>query len=223
MSTSLVLGYCRKILDADTMDVYPMELFGEINRIYLSIILFAWDREHCHKDLCIITEDNVSEILVLKSERDCICLTNVVLDENKMTSAYCELELNSWNDTGRIGTYIGFVTPPISKSVQRYDKWLGKGDQEGQFAVFINSIWSGFYCWGKGILSQKVDSAKQYEFKDGLRIGLRFDFIDKHCELFYNGERVNVIFKDIPSKLILAVSLWQAGKLSCTKLEYNYK
>ena len=190
----LIFGYTRKILDENTMNVYPLDIFNVIKRIYLNIILFRWDKEHHGTDIYFETKEDNTEILISRERSYGICLSNIVLDESKTKSAYWECELHSFDGDNYICIYLGYVSYPITKSINSYKTWLGQQDESKQFGVVMSSNWRTFWCYSGNkypTCGQKLSSLnKKYEFKDGIRVGLNFDFVDKTCQLFYNGEKV---------------------------------
>ena len=224
----LIFGYSRKILDESTMNVYPLDILNVIIHMYLNIILFGWDKEHHGDDIYFETKDDNTEILLFAWKHSRICLGDVVLDENTIKTAYWECELHSFNDDNKIDIYLGYVSHPITESIDNYNTWLGRHRKTKQFGICMSSDWKQFWCFGGNKYSTHGNMLyssgnKEYEYKDGIHVGLKFDFVDKSCQLFYNGEKVNTILEDIPSKLIPAVCISRPSKVWCTKLEYQYK
>ena len=57
-----------------------------------------------------------------------------------------------------------------------------------------------FWCYGGKkypSYGEKLITDKKFQFHDGVHIGLIFDFVNKNCDLFCDGEKVTTIFPDI--------------------------
>ena len=235
----LVLGYCRKVLDQEVMNTYPLDILNEIIRTYLNIILFGWIKHNFGDDsenIKFEVEDNVEVSMNSESFVCRICPTNIILDAGTMKSVYWELKVHSYQGNNKVAVYIGFVSYPLSESIKEhqydasmdtYKAWLGQNDSKNQFGAGLAHWNHSFYCYGgdkyPSYGEELFVSKKRYTFNDGVQIGLKFDFEKNNCQLFYNGEIVATVLDQIPSKLVPAISLWnEAVKIYCSKLQYEY-
>lgn len=64
----------------------------------------------------------------------------------------------------------------------------------------------------------RFDINKKYPFKDGDCFGLKFNFDEMICSLFYNGEFVSIVYHEIPSNIILIIGCYYPSGITCTKL-----
>eukprot|EP01084_Bolivina_argentea_P075465 136809_1 len=243
---SLVFGYTRHVLNEQT-NTYPLDILNEIYRIYTSIILFDWDKRHQGHGITFAVENDIEYLMFNPYKFDLhnihygdktnsMCLSNIVLDASKHSVVFWELQAvrdknSNHNFLGTsfgdcFGVYIGYVTYPILESNNySFNTWLGRNNNEFSVGAILSSptTLSEFYCYGanKYATNGRKLTALSFKFKNEDRFGLEFDFTTKTCQLFYNGESQWTVLKDIPSKLILTASVYNAGTIWCSKLEYK--
>jgi hypothetical protein len=96
-------------------------------------------------------------------------------------------------------------------------------------AVYMDSTYQDFRLYGRDGNKIRVseyapgsrfsaDSAFKFEFGVGDRYGLRFDFATHECHLVYNGELVATVYRNVPRKVRLMLTVgWKGQEFCCTK------
>ena len=91
-------------------------------------------------------------------------------------------------------------------SDEGFDRWALCGNAEDQV--------------GRELLSKKCDDKVM---KEGDVLEIHFDFDKMESSLYYNGEFITVLYKNIPSVLVPAVTWVEDTQISTIKWELTYK
>ena len=118
------------------------------------------------------------------------------------------------NETGKkkpsnnvyINIYVGWVNPPITKSISLWD---GPSTYLGSKTRNIGNT------FGVRIANDKIQSVgdfkaindQYYTFKDGDKMKLSFDFKHRILNVYYNDKFVGKAFDNIPDEIVPAISL----------------
>ena len=119
----------------------------------------------------------------------------------------------------------GVVQHPRDESITDYNAFFGKDEttRSRQFNIFIDSTYTKFRVYNEiHDADKEVGSQEQYKWKKGDKFGIIVDFEKKEMSLMYNGENIDIVYKNLPEKIVPTVALCEPMELICTKYEFQY-
>ena len=128
-------------------------------------------------------------------------------------------------NTGKhIKFMFGFVEYPLDESIRDWDTYFAADmiTRPKQFGIYVSSNYSNFERNGAGNEhGEWISNTATNEWNFGDKFGMRVDFVAKEIRLMYNDKDMGVIYRDIPDKILPAVSLSLSVELLCTKYEFE--
>ena len=120
---------------------------------------------------------------------------------------------------------IGYVEDSRVESIKfDCDHWIG--ENEGECSLYIDDYnamgeFRKLTCtnydypkYDKKYQASKVAVGDKFE--------IQFDFIEKQCSCFWNGEIIGILDDKLPDKIYPAMSSWGHHEFECTKWELFY-
>ena len=215
----VMYGYCKAIERQFSMTI-PKEIKDLIH--LFGKFYFKWNHGS-NGDNYVFPDDPMKIKYNGNGQWSMLALKDYVLSIEQCDKFEWELRIDDIDhEEDRYIFGMGFVSHPISESIQRWDQRLKQdlATREKQWGTYINNE-RGEICKANGLT--KFESPKAINMKVGSRFKLIFDFKEKKCSIYHNDEFCGCLTEgkkhdnNMPDKIIPAISCWCPLYATCTK------
>ena len=206
----LIYGYCRK-MERNLCIKIPKEI---ADIIYLfGQFYFRWQHGSDGGGYLFDENDSMKMQYTVRQKWSILALSDYILSSEQGDKFEWEIKIDTAPETYVLT--MGFVSDPISESISNWNSILKPA------SVYVNSYRSDIeFCESNNtnVGYFKVPSPyKSINMGVGSKFKLLFDFKEKECSIYHNGELYGIFAKNIPERVIPTISCFNQISATCTK------